>query len=372
MRYFVLLLLFINIACSANTENKTSTKTYESEGQKFSLENLVSREDVIWGFDFLPDERIIFTERSGKMFLFDPKSQKTTELAGTPKVYAEGQGGLLDVRVDPKFKENKRIFFTYAEPLKDDKSTTAVGVSTLEDDKLSNVKKIFTADYGTDADKHYGSRIAFDKTGNLFVTVGERAERDPVWDLGNHLGKVIHITPEGKPAAGNPYLDNKKAKPENYALGIRSPQGLDFHPETGELWLADMGPRGGDEVNIVEAGKNYGWPKVTKGNEYWGPSIGKEKMEGVVEPIAFWVPSISPSGMSFYSGDKFPKWKNNLFLGNLSGEHLRRLVIEGRKVVKQEKLLEDIGTRFRSVNEGPDGYLYFSTDDGKITRIKNL
>lgn len=367
MRYIVLLSLFMNMACAAKTE----TKTYESEGQKFTLENLVSRDEVIWGFDFLPDEKIIFTERSGKMFLFDPSTKKVTELTGTPKVYAEGQGGLLDVRVDPKFKENKRLFFTYSEPLKD-KNTTAVGVAILEGGKLSNVKKIFAADYAVDEDYHYGSRIEFDKSGNLFVTIGERGQRDPVWDLGNHLGKVIRITPEGKPAEGNPYLGDKKAKPENFALGIRSPQGLAMHPETGELWEAEMGPRGGDEINVIEPKVNYGWPKVTKGREYYGPKIGKEKMDGVREPVEFWVPSISPSGMGFYSGDKFPKWKGNLFLGCLSGEHLRRLVLDGRKVVKQEKLLEDLDARFRSVRQGSDGYLYFSTDDGKITRLKNL
>ena len=369
MRYFVLFSLFLNLACSANSETKT--KTYESEGQKFTLENLVSRDDVIWGFDFLPDEKILFTERSGKMFLFDPKTKVTKELTGLPKIYAEGQGGLLDVRIDPKFSENKRIYFTYSEPL-DDKNTTAVESATLKEGKLSDVRKIFSAVPAVDEDHHYGSRIEFDKSGNLFVTIGERGQRDPVWDLGNHLGKLIRITPEGKPAEGNPYLGDKKAKPENYALGLRSPQGLAMHPETGDLWEAEMGPRGGDEVNIMEPKKNYGWPKVTKGKEYWGPSIGKEKMEGVTEPVEYWVPSISPSGMGFYSGDKFPKWKNNLFLGNLSGEHLRRLVIEGKKVVKQEKLLEDLEARFRSVRQGPDGYLYFSTDDGKITRIKNL
>lgn len=363
MRYIIFFSLLLNLAWA---------KTYESEGQKFNLENLVSRDEVIWGFDFLPDEKIIFTERSGKMFLFDMKTKKTAELSGIPTVYAQGQGGLLDVTADPKFKENKRIFFTYSEPAKDGKSTTAVGVGILEGEKFFEVKRIFSADYPVDDDNHYGSRIEFDKTGNLFVTIGERRQREDVWNLNNHFGKLIRITPEGKPAEGNPYLGVKNVKPEIYAYGLRSPQGLAIHPETGELWEGEMGPRGGDEVNVIDPKKNYGWSKVTKGREYYGPRIGKEKMDGVEEPVVFWTPSISPSGMDFYSGDKFPKWKGNLFLGCLSGEHLRRVVLDGRKVIKQEKLLEDLDARFRAVRQGPDGFLYFSTDDGKITRIKNL
>lgn len=348
-----------------------SAKTYESEGQKFTVENLVSQEDVIWGFDFLPEDRIIFTERSGKMYLYHLKTKKTSALSGVPKVHAAGQGGLLDVRVDPKFKENNRIYFAYSEPVGPDKSTTAVGVAELKDDKLQNVKKIFSADYPVDEDIHYGSRIEFDEKSNLFVSVGERGQRERSLELNNHIGKIMRIKPDGSAAEGNPFAGVKNAKPEIYTIGHRSPQGMMRDPKTGNLWEAEMGPRGGDELNLIKAGENYGWSKVTKGKEYWGPSIGVPKKEGVVEPIATWTPSISPSGMSFYYGDKFPKWNGNIFLANLSGEHLRRLVLDGEKVVKQEELLRDLDYRFRAVRQGPDGLLYFSTDDGKISRLKN-
>lgn len=349
-----------------------SAKTYESEGQKFTVEDIVSRKEVIWGFDFLPDGKIVFTERSGKMFLHDPATKTTTHLTGTPKVYAEGQGGLLDVRVDPKFKENSRIFFTYAEPVGKKESTTAVGSAELKDGKLTQVKKIFSAQQAVNEDVHYGSRIEFDPEGNLFVTIGERGVRKPALQLNHHLGKIVRIKPDGSAAEGNPFAKTEGAKPEIWSMGHRSPQGMMRDPATGLLWMTEMGPRGGDELNLIKPGQNYGWPEVTKGREYWGPKIGTDKKDGVVEPVAFWVPSISPSGMSFYTGDKFPKWKGNIFVGNLSGEHLRRLVLDGEKVIKQEELLSDLDYRFRCVRQSADGYLYFSTDEGKIGRLKNL
>lgn len=347
-------------------------KEYTSEGQKFTVENLVSRDDVIWGFDFLPDEQIIFTERSGKMFLYQPKDKKTTELTGMPKVYAAGQGGLLDVRVSPNFAKDFKIFFTYSEPVGDDNSTTAVGSATLKDNKLSSITKIFSAVMATEEDIHYGSRIEFDEQNNLIVTIGERGQRLKALELNNHVGKIIRIKPDGKPADNNPFVGKKDALPEIYAIGVRSPQGLTKNPNTGEIWEAEMGPRGGDELNLLKPGANYGWSAVTKGREYFGPKIGVKEKAGVEEPIVFWVPSISPSGISYYNGDKFPKWKGSIFLGTLSGEHLHRVVLDKHKVTKQEELLSDLDSRFRNVRTSPKGFLYFSTDDGKISRIKNL
>lgn len=347
-------------------------KNYESEGQKFTLEELVTREDVIWGFDFLPDGRTIFTERSGKMLVFDPTTKKVTELTGVPKVYVAGQGGLLDVRVHPEFKQNNKIFFTYSLPVGNGNSTTAVGVAELQGNGLINVKKIFSAFYDTDEDYHYGSRIEFDGKGLLFVTIGERGQRKKSLELNNHVGKIIRIKEDGSAADNNPFSKDPKAKPEIYSIGHRNSQGMMRHPVTGEIWEVEMGPRGGDELNLIKPGANYGWSEVTKGREYYGPKIGVPEKKGVEEPIAFWTPSISPAGMAFYFGDKMPKWKGNIFVATLSGMHLRRLVMDENKVTKQEELLKDIDARFRSVRQGPDGLLYYSTDDGKIVRLKNI
>lgn len=349
----------------------TFAKDYESEGQKFVPENIIQREDVIWGFDFLPEGKIIFTERSGKMFVHDPASKKSVEVSGVPKVYAVGQGGLLDVRVHKDFAKNNRIYFTYSEPV-GNLSTTAFAMAELKDNKLTNIKKIFSGDKPNDNDIHFGSRIEFDGKGHMFVTMGDRDDRPRVQDLKFNQGKVMRFMEDGSIPSDNPFLKVKDAKPEIYSLGIRSPQGLSLNPVTGEIWEAEMGPRGGDEINVIKAGANYGWPEVTYGREYYGPKIGKPSKEGMEESVIHWVPSISPSGMAFYTGDKFPKWKNNIFLGTLSGTHLRRIVLDGKKVVKEEKLLADKEWRFRNVRTGPDGFLYYSTDEGKLGRIKSI
>jgi glucose/arabinose dehydrogenase len=333
----------------------------------YKTEVLVSGDDPIWGFDFLKDGRVIYTERSGKLYLYNPKDKTKTALSGVPKVYAVGQGGLLDVRVHPK---NDFIYLTYSEPLKAETSTTAFARAKIGNNVLIDFKKLFSAEKASDNDYHYGSRIEFDEKGHIFITVGERGERDSVQKLDNHLGKIIRLNEDGTAPNDNPYVADKKAKPEVWARGIRSPQGLAFRPGTNELWEAEMGPMGGDEVNIIEAGKDYGWPVVTYGREYYGLPIGEGKTKkGVEDPIVFWVPSISPSGMAFYAGDKMPEWKGNLFLALLSGQHLRRLTLDGKKVVAQEELFKDLDWRFRNVRTGPDGYLWFSTDEGKLGRI---
>lgn len=343
-------------------------KTYQSAGQKFRYEALVQREDVIWGFDFLSDGKIIFTERRGKMGLWDPQTKQVTLVQGVPPVWASGQGGLLDVRVHPS-KKNE-IYFTYATP-DGDGGTTALGKAVLNGTALTQVQQIFKAHAGSKNGEHFGSRIEFAKDGTIYFTVGDRNERKRVQDLKFHMGKVLRIHDDGRAPADNPFTKTKDAQPEIWALGIRSPQGLALHPVTGELWEAEMGPRGGDEINIIQKGKNYGWPEVTHGREYWGPKIGVPEKAGFENPVVYWVPSISPSAMNFYTGTVFPQWKNNVFVANLSGQHLRRLVIKDNKVVEQEELLPDLGKRFRNVRTGPDGFLYVSTDDGQIARLVN-
>jgi glucose/arabinose dehydrogenase len=342
-------------------------KVYESEGQKFQVETLTQQSDVIWGFDFLSDGRMIFTERGGVIKILDPKTKAATPVKGAPSVWVHGQGGLLDIRVHPK--NANKIYLTYSEPVGKN-ATTAFAEATLSGNELKDFKKLFSAHEPNNNDIHFGSRIEFDGNGHVFFSVGDRNERPHVQDLAYTTGKILRLNEDGSVPNDNPFVGQKNAKPEIWSLGHRSPQGLFRHPTTCELWMSEMGPRGGDELNLVKRGANYGWPVITYGREYYGPKIGEgTEKAGMEQPIVYWVPSISPSGTNFYSGDVFPKWKDNVFLGNLSSTHLRRVVLNGTKVQKQEELLGDLHWRIRNVRTGPEGYLYLSTDDGKISRL---
>jgi glucose/arabinose dehydrogenase len=242
-------------------------------------------------------------------------------------------------------------------------------MGTLKGNVLTNYKKLFSGHAPNDNDIHYGSRIEFDLKGHLFLSMGERDERNKSQDLTYHQGKVLRFNMDGTVPQDNPFVKVAGNKPEIWSYGHRNPQGLTRHPVTGELWEGEMGPRGGDEINLVQPGKNYGWPVITYGKEYWGPKIGATAKVGMEQPLVYWVPSISPSAISFYSGDKIPEWKNNLFVATLSGTHVRRLVIDGHKVGKQEELFAELDYRWRNVRTGPDGFLYLSTDEGRIGRI---
>ncbi len=359
-----IILLFLSFSVLA------ATKTYTSENQKFVYEKVVELPDVVWGFDFLPDGRILFTLREGKMGLYDKATKKVTYLENLPKVYVAGQAGLLDVRVHPDFAKNSMIYFTYSEAVKD-KSTTAIGRAKLNGARLDDVEKIFSAHEPNSEDIHYGSRIVFHEN-HLFVSIGERNKRENAQDLAYHQGKILRLKEDGTSPTDNPFIKTKWAKPEIWSYGHRNPQGLAKNETTGVLYEAEFGPRGGDEVNLIKPGLNYGWPIVTYGKEYWGPSIGTTAKSGIEQPLVYWVPSISPSALAIYSGDKFPKWKDNLFLATLSGAHIRRVVLSGDKVVGQEELIKDLDYRIRNVRTGPEGFLYFSTDEGQIALLKPL
>lgn len=335
----------------------------------FKVEKLAQQEEVIWGFDFLPDGKILFTERNGAFRLYDHATKNVMDVAGAPKVWAKGQGGLLDVALHPNFAKNRWVYFTFSQPLPDDKATTALGRGTLAANglALNEVKVLFSTDAANDNRIHFGSRVVFDGPDTLFLSVSDRDERNKAQLLDNHHGKILRLDAEGRAKPGNPFAGGK-GRPEIWSYGHRSVQGLSLR-KPGDLWEAEMGPRGGDEVNHIQPGKNYGWPVVTYGREYWGPKIGEKEKAGMEQPVAHWVPSISPSGMDFYRGDKFPAWRGNIFLANLSSTHLRRLELSGDKVVKQEELLKDLNRRFRQVKSGPDGFLYFATDDGLLGRL---
>jgi aldose sugar dehydrogenase len=328
-----------------------------------------------WGLAFLPDGRLLVTERPGRMRVIGKDGQVGPPLAGVPKVLAEKQGGLLDVRLAPDFAKSGTIFFSYAEPRGGGENGTSVARARLvldgEGGRLDNVEVIFRQEPSYASDLHFGSRLVFDRDGMLFVTLGERFEpMKEAQNPANHIGKIVRITPDGAPAPGNPNLPGWD--PKVWSIGHRNIQGADLHPETGQLWEAEHGPRGGDELNIAHPGRNYGWPVIGYGRHYSGAKIGVgTAKEGLEQPIYYWDPSIAVSGLAFYTADLFPGWKGNLFTGALAGEHLERLVLEGDKVVAHEKLLSDLGERIRDVRQGPDGALWLLTDssNGRVIRV---
>lgn len=328
-----------------------------------------------WGIITLPDGRMLITQKEGTLVISDASGNLSNEITGLPKVNDSGQGGLLDITIDPNFSQNRMLYWTFSENIKQG-NLTAVAKGRLANDEktVENVKVIYRATPAYDGDKHYGGRIIFDKTGSLIVSTGERSDletRPQAQFLNSALGKIIRITVNGEPAPGNPFRNNSKARLEIYSYGHRNVQGLAFHPVTGDLWENEFGPRGGDELNRIVAGKNYGWPIITYGIEYDGNTIGegKTQAEGMEQPVYYWDPVVSPSGMMFYSNGNITEWNNNLFIGGLSSMHIIRLVIENNKVVGEERILADEKERFRDVTQGKDGSLYAITDGGRLYRI---
>lgn len=367
MRLPIAILGLIFASSFAISAENTKGEVFTSEGQKIKYEVLLDQQSVIWGFDFLPDHKIIFTTRDGAIKIFDQDKKTLVNVTGAPAVWAQGQGGLLDIRVHPK--NPSKIYLTYSKE-KGKEASTAVAMATLKNNALTELKDIFVGNNYSDGPLQFGSRIEFDNKGYIFVTIGERNDRDFSQKLSHHHGKVIRLKEDGSVPTDNPFAKVPGAKPEIWSLGLRNPEGLVIDPRNGDLWADDFGPLGGDELNLIKPGANYGWPVITYGREYSGPKIGEgTKKEGMEQPIVYWVPSISPAGISLYLGDAFPKWKGNMFLGALSGMQIRRVVLDGHKVVKQEPLLQEIGQRFRNLRQGTDGYLYISTDSGILARL---
>lgn len=354
--------------------------------------------DTPWGLAFLPDGRMLITQRGGQLRLRNadgsPVNGGDDQVAGVPAVAAVGQGGLLDIAIDPDFASNRRIYFSFSERDASNPSLNGTAVARAELDAanltLANVTVIYRQSPKVDSTAHFGSRLVFDRNGYLFVTMGERlldTQRGFAQDLSRGNGKVVHITTDGAPAQGNPFATTAGAQPHIWSYGHRNPQGAALHPVTGDLWINEHGPQGGDEVNLTLAGRNYGWPVISYGQEYGtltqvGEGVAKPGLE---QPLTYWEKidgtawtpgtqksSIAPSGMAFYTGDALPDWKGNLFIGALAGTALWRLTLDGNTVVGRERLLAERGERIRDVRQGPDGWLYLLTDssNGKLLRVQ--
>ncbi|MDO3380838.1 PQQ-dependent sugar dehydrogenase [Gilvimarinus algae] len=370
---FTRLLLCLGLA-GLLTAPALSAETIDSERASFELETVAEGLKNPWGLAFLPDGSMIVSERAGNLRLVNPKGKLGEPLQGLPNIVVKGQGGLLDVAVDPDYASTGWIFFSYSEPGERGNST-ALARARIEGKVLVDVTRIFSQKPKVESNAHFGSRIVFKGDGTLFLTLGDRYSRmDDAQTLDNHHGKVIRINKDGSVPADNPYVNTEGALPEIWSIGHRNMQGAAMHPETGELWSGEHGAQGGDEINIDRAGVNYGWPVVTYGEDYGGGKIGEGfKKEGMETPIYYWLPSLATAGMTFYTGDQFPKWRGDLFVASLRAETLSRLDIEGERVLHEERLLADeLGERLRHVVQGPDGYLYLLTDqsDGKIIRLK--
>lgn len=327
-----------------------------------------------WGMEFLPDGRILVSEKPGTMRIVS-RDGGWTRVAGVPRVANRGQGGLLDIELAPDFATSGMLYFSYAEDRGGGCSGTTLAAGRLVDDptspRLDNVRVLFRQQPDYDSTNHFGSRIAFAPDGTLFLTVGDRfSARDQAQNPANNLGKIIRLDRDGAPARDNPRKEGWAA--ENFSIGHRNVQAAAINPATGRLWTAEHGARGGDEVNHPEAGKNYGWPVITYGRDYSGAKIGiGTAKEGLEQPVYYWDPSIAPSGMAFYTADLVPEWKGSVFVGALAGSHIARLVLDGDQVVAEERLLTGLGERFRDVKQGPDGSMYALTDGsgGRIIRI---
>jgi glucose/arabinose dehydrogenase len=355
-----------------------AAQTIQSEKHAFRVVTLTRGLENPWSIAFLPDGRMLVTEREGRLrivgrdFKLDPKP-----VEGLPKIVADGQGGLFDVVLHPQYADNGWIYFSYNAPGPGGWGTAmARGKLTINANayRLTDVKVLFSMEPKTRGGQHFGGRIVFDRKGYVYLTLGDRGDMPRAQKLDDHAGSVIRLHDDGRVPKDNPFVSRAGAKPEKFTLGNRNIQGAALHPQTGELWTHEHGPQGGDEVNVMRSGRNYGWPVISYGVNYgFGTKIGEGNAKaGMEQPLKVWVPSIAPSGMAFYTGDQFPNWKGNLLVGALRDEMLVRLELDGEKVVREERLIKDVIGRIRDVRVGPDGFIYLLTDerDGVIARLE--
>jgi aldose sugar dehydrogenase len=357
------------LACESSTEpseenegqNREANSPADSTKSSVTVQKLYDQLRNPWGMAWLPDGRLLVTERSGEILVFKGDKFTGEKLTGVPAVFHKGQGGLMDIQLHPNYAQNNWIYITYSKPVQGG-ATTAVMRFKLQGNQLVEKQDIFTAKPYIPADFHFGSRIVFDKNGFLFVSVGERGTQPKVQQLDNDHGKIHRIYDDGRVPTDNPFAGQSGAKPSIWTYGHRNPQGMVYDAANDLIWAEEHGPKGGDELNLIQKGKNYGWPKTSYGINYDGTILTEHKeMEGVENPGRYWVPSIAPCGMTIVTSDKYPDWKGNLLIGALSFRHIARVELSGTKYVKEEKLAQDVG-RVRHVAQSPDGYIYAVTE----------
>lgn len=369
--------LFLLISCIAgNAYADKNLELVKSQAQSFRIDVVAEGLKNPWAMAFLPNNDLLVTERSGSLYLLRDGESQLTSVKGVPEVVARGQGGLLDIELHPDYQQpgSEWIYLTYSSPRQRGEpgrgANTAVMRAKLKDDVLVDQQRLFKALPNYRQTQHYGSRVVFDRDGYLYVTVGDRGGRDQVQQLDNFRGKIFRLWDDGSIPDDNPFVGNPRALDAIWSTGHRNPQGLALHPSTGELWSHEHGPRGGDELNVIGKGKNYGWPTITYGVNYSGSVITDETSRtGMEQPVTYWDPSIAPCGMAFVTGDRYPEWKGNVFIGSLKFQMVQRVELNGQKVVHQESLLNGIG-RIRAIEQGPDGLIYIATEaPGRIIRL---
>ncbi len=366
---FLILVLLTSYcqSCRQNQKDLAVNTNNSSKSQGYTV--VVPNLDNPWGFVFLPDSSILINEKSGKLIHF--KNDNKTEIKGLPEIYVRGQGGLLDIELHPNYKNNGWIYFTYASPKGEGRGgNTATMRAKIKNNILVEKQLLYKASPNSTRGQHFGSRIVFDDEGFLYFTIGERGDRDTnPQDLTRDCGKVYRLHDDGTIPKDNPFYNKPNAKKAIYSYGHRNPQGMVLHPKTREIWTHEHGPKGGDEINIIKAGKNYGWPIITYGKNYIGTKITDETSRpGMEQPLHYWTPSIAPSGMAFIWSDKYPNWKGNLLVGSLKFQYVANCYIKNGKVIKEERLLEGLG-RVRSIEQGPDEYIYVGIENLGIVKI---
>ncbi|WP_296312729.1 PQQ-dependent sugar dehydrogenase [Winogradskyella sp. UBA3174] len=361
LRLTFLCLILICILTCAQDKNPTNKDN--------SYKIVVSDLNIPWGFTFLPDGSMLITEKSGELIHF--KNGKKTKITGLPDIYLRGQGGLLDIILHPNYKENGWFYFSYASSEGEgDGGNTAIARAKLKGSRITDLEVLYKATPNTKKGQHFGSRLVFDREGYLFFTIGERGERDiNPQDITKDCGKVYRLNADGSIPSDNPFVDSPKAKKAIYSYGHRNPQGMTLHPKTKEIWTHEHGPKGGDEINIIKAGKNYGWPVISYGVNYIGTKFTDiTEKEGMEEPLHYWNPSIAPSGMAFIDSNKYGDWNGNLLVGSLKFQYLDMCSLKNNKVIKEERLLNGLG-RVRCIEQGPDGYIYVGIENLGIIKL---
>ena len=369
-KFLVFVLSLLCLSFSAHSEKRKFT--FKSEGMKLVLEKVAGGFNTPWGLTFISPNKLLITEREGDVFFLDINKLTKTKINNSPPVLSEGQGGMLDVALSPDYKKSGWIYFTFVKEI-DGEGATVLARAKIKQNKFYHWQELLVTESTSDTGRHFGSRIAFDEQGHVYFGVGDRGERPNSQDLSNHAGSIIRLNLDGSVPKDNPFVNSETALPEIWSYGHRNPQGLVYDHHTKRLWEIEHGPRGGDEINLIKPGKNYGWPVISYGKEYWGPlAVGEgTHRKGMEQPVKVFTPSIAPGSLLLYSGDAFPHWKGNLFSGALKLRHLNRVVINDKvKAIKEERLLESLDERIRALAQSSEGWIYFSADSGNIYRLK--